>query len=510
MGFALCFGFFLLAQLASFSHPAQSLGRWWRDPFGQLHFGASLLFLVLWLVCRGRPLTAATLAALDAAFTVGASLGFSLPVVWADLGLYRRHGVLADFSYAMILALTHTVVGRAVVVPSGARRTAAISLAVVLPGVAGAWRYAEARVQAEAPELATVFVLIAVLWAGLAVAVATVTSRTIYGLRQQVRRAMRLGQYTLEEKLGEGGMGVVYKASHAMLRRPTAIKLLPPEKARAMALKRFEREVQLTAQLTSPNTVTVYDYGRTVDGLFYYVMEYLEGVDLEALVAADGPQPAARVVHVLRQVCGALEEAHGVGLIHRDIKPANIILCSRRGGADFVKVVDFGLVKSLDVPDEGLTGDGLAGTPLYLPPEALRSPETVDARSDLYALGAVAYFMLTGRPVFEGRTLIDVCDQHLHVLPVPPSARGAVLPAALERTVLRCLAKDAQERPQSAAALRAELDDADSGAWTEEDAGAWWRERGQQLLARGTVAQRELASQPTSTVAIDLGGRFGS
>jgi serine/threonine protein kinase len=239
-----------------------------------------------------------------------------------------------------------------------------------------------------------------VMWLVVAVAVATACSRVIYGLRREVRLARRLGQYTLEEKLGEGGMGVVYRARHALLRRPTAVKLLKGERLGEASLRRFEREVLLTASLSHPNTVSVYDFGRTPDGVFYYAMEYLEGLSLEQLVAEEGAQPPGRVVHVLRQVLGALAEAHGVGLVHRDVKPDNVILCERGGLSDVAKVVDFGLVKDLDAAD-ALSHEGmLVGTPLYLAPEAIRSPDT-DPRADLYSLGAVAYFLLTGKHVFR-------------------------------------------------------------------------------------------------------------
>jgi serine/threonine-protein kinase len=309
------------------------------------------------------------------------------------------------------------------------------------------------------------------------VTVSTVTSWVIYGLRERVREAVQLGQYRLGERLGMGGMGEVYKASHAMLRRPTAVKLLPPEKTGEQNLQRFEREVQLTSQLTHPNTVSIYDYGRTPSGVFYYAMEYLDGLDLEQLVRQDGAQAPARVVHVLRQVCGSLAEAHAVGLIHRDVKPANIILCERGGEPDVAKVVDFGLVKDLLAADPAVSSAGaIAGTPLYLSPEAISAPELVGPRSDLYALGAVGYHLLTGTHVFESPNLIEVCSHHLHSVPVSPSLRvGRTLAPQLEAVILACLEKDPERRPRDAAALDRALEAcADAGVWDREEAKRWW------------------------------------
>jgi serine/threonine-protein kinase len=253
----------------------------------------------------------------------------------------------------------------------------------------------------------------------LLAAISIATAGSAVYLRREVSHARQLGQYTLEEKLGEGGMGVVYRARHAMLRRPTAIKLLKPGQIGEAGLRRFEREVQLTAGLSHPNTVTIFDYGRTPDGVFYYAMELLEGLGLDQLVAIDGPQPPGRAAHVLRQVLSPAE-AHGVGPVHRR-EAGNVILCERGGVSDVAKVVDFGLVKDLE-GDTGVTHDGaIVGTPLYLAPEAIRSA-TIDHRADLYCVGAVAYYLLTARPVFDGRTAIEVCSHHLHTPPVPPSA----------------------------------------------------------------------------------------
>jgi hypothetical protein len=297
-------------------------------------------------------------------------------------------------------------------------------------------------------------------------------------LQKATLAARQLGQYALEEKLGEGGMGTVYKARHAMLRRPTAVKLLDVDKMSAAAVARFEREVQLTSALTHPNTVSVFDYGRTPEGIFYYAMEYLEGMNLDELVRRTGPLPEARAVAILRQACGSLAEAHAAGLIHRDIKPANIILTRRGGIHDFVKVLDFGLAKALDGQErvDVTSPNAVMGTPLYMPPEAVNEPERVDARSDVYALAAVGYYLLTGTPVFTGTGVMEICMKHVKELPQPPSAqRGRPVSADLEGLLLRCLAKSPADRPADAAAMLRELQEcAVEGVWTAEDAAAWW------------------------------------
>jgi serine/threonine-protein kinase len=333
-------------------------------------------------------------------------------------------------------------------------------------------------------------------------------TRVIYGLRREVRRARQLGQYTLEEKLGEGGMGTVYRARHAMMRRPTAVKLLPPDKAGEANLARFEREVQLTAQLTHPNTITIFDYGRTPDGVFYYAMELLDGATLDDVVRLDGAQPPGRVLKVLAEVASALEEAHGVDFIHRDIKPANIILCSQGGKPDVAKLVDFGLVKDLAGADgvELTSTEAITGTPLYLSPEALNAPEKVDARSDIYALGAVGYFLLTGEHVFTGHTLVEVCGHHLHTEPEPPSQRlGQPVPADLETVLLSCLAKEASDRPQSASELLARVHSCASwGEWNGGQARSWWRENGESLR---DLHREGAGSAHSLSIAVDLDRR---
>ena len=265
-----------------------------------------------------------------------------------------------------------------------------------------------------------------------------------------------------------------------MLRRPTAIKLLPRERAGEASLVRFEREVQMTAQLSHPNTVAIYDYGRTPDGVFYYAMEYLDGINLEDLVRVYGPQPPGRVIAILDQVCGALSEAHGHGLVHRDIKPANIILTERGGEPDVAKVVDFGLVKPLTQGDPEVTASTsgtLTGTPRYMSPETMTMPEAGDPRSDLYALGAVGYYLLTGHAVFEAATVAEIIGHHLHTEPVAPSRRaGRPISSDLESLILQCLRKRPEDRPQSAAALAELLAAIPVEPWRESQAKEWWRQ----------------------------------
>ena len=300
----------------------------------------------------------------------------------------------------------------------------------------------------------------------------------------------RAGQYALSEKIGEGGMGIVYKGSHPLLERPVAIKLLPSQHASRENIQRFQREVQRTSRLTHPNTISVYDFGRTRQGLFFYAMEYVDGLDLQSLVERYGALDPARVAHILSQLAGALSEAHRAGLLHRDVKPANVMVCERGGMLDVVKVLDFGLSQALDGQGAG-PGDSqcLVGTPLYLSPEALTAPESLDARSDLYALGAVGYFLLTGAPPFCGNNVLEVCEQHLHGAPARPSGRIATpIPRELEALVMSCLSKSPEQRPASASSLQAALAPLAVG-WSQARAERWWSVKAAALpISRGNRA----------------------
>ncbi len=319
----------------------------------------------------------------------------------------------------------------------------------------------------------------------------------------------QLGQYTLGEKIGEGGMGVVYRARHALMRRDTAVKLLLPDRADAAAVERFEREVCLTCQLTHPNTIQVYDYGRTPDGIFYYAMELLAGLNLHDLVSRFGPQPEGRVIQILTQVCESLAEAHARGLVHRDIKPSNIFLCDRGGVLDWVKVLDFGLVREFCKTSDGATEEQeFAGTPSFMPPEAVENSAANDPRSDLYGVGAIGYFLLTGKTAFEDEDILKVQEGHPLAAPAPPSWRTKNrISAELERIILRCLERDPDRRPQSALELRdLFLASPRASDYSPDARAAWWAEFHRQ--EQSSVKASTSTPSPLPTVNVDLASRM--
>jgi tRNA A-37 threonylcarbamoyl transferase component Bud32 len=479
------------------------------DPGFLIHAVAIVPLVGVWLICRRGELSVNAIHAVENTGIFLAGVGY------IGMGLDIRPEVGADTITAFILALM--MFARSVFVPSSARRTTVLGILIGIPlVVAMYWHYLGVDLSiwrrfgypAESTQrVAASQAVITIMWWTLTTGLAALASRVIHRLRKEVSDIQKLGQYRLERKLGEGSMGVVYEATHGMLKRPTAIKLLRPEIADPDALDRFRREVQLTAKLTHPNTVTIYDYGRTPDGLFYYAMELLSGATLSQVVDASGPQPVERVVRILRDAALALNEAHAVGLIHRDIKPSNIMLARQGGVPDVTKVLDFGLVKNLGKVDdlEQTNTMSIKGTPHYLSPEAIQDPQGIDARTDLYALGAVGYYLLAGRHVFEGRTIMEICLHHLHTSPLPiAQVSSREVPAELEALIFGCLEKAQSDRPASAQALADALDRLAVAPWTRAEAEAWWDTFGGDLEKAKAPLSPNVTDQ---AVAIDLNRR---
>src|SRR3954463_6587433 len=444
--FLVSFGFylFLLASLTLIG--GAPFAAVMRGPVALGHLSASLTMALLWLVTSRAALSLETLGALDAA-------GFIVAGVFLSFMRLADEGQILQ----TLLALTVTVMLRAILLPSKPGRTTLISALVFVPTVVVciARHHPTAFLPGFSPGYQKLHMTLnTILWSVLGTTLATIVSRVLYGLRRQVAEASELGQYLLEEKSGGGGMGEVWRARHRLLIRPAAIKLIRQQPLGAIAgdpellIMRFEREARATAALTSPHTVQLYDFGVTEDGRLYYVMELLDGLDLDTLVRQHGPVPAERVVHLLRQVCAALQDAHGNGLVHRDIKPANLVVSRAGTTFDFVKVLDFGLVKldsARDTDRELLklsTDDSWSGTPGFMAPEVVLGAAT-DHRVDLYALGCVAYWLLTGKMVFDGENAVQVMMKHAQAEPRRPSQRvEEPVPAALEQLVMACLEKD--------------------------------------------------------------------
>ena len=352
--------------------------------------------------------------------------------------------------------------------------------------VVGAWRWlAEydvgAALEIEAAEafapvrfLDRLFAIVLGLSAAAAVGV-VIAVFSYARLRSGLGSFRRLGRYTLLREIGEGGMASVYLGRHALLKRPIAIKILKRALATDEIVARFEREVQLASQLTHPNTIHIYDYGRTRGGDFYYVMEYLDGITLAAMVARDGAQSAARTIYLVRQVCAALKEAHARGILHRDIKPENVMACVQGGEYDVVKVLDFGLVKSMadDVSRDITQSVRVLGTPAYMAPERFANAGAADERSDIYAVGAVAYLLLSGKRIFHE---VGGDDLQLRILHAAPEPLAQAVPAALADLVMRCLAKKPQDRPGNVAEVMVTLEQlALSAPWSQAEAARWWK-----------------------------------
>jgi eukaryotic-like serine/threonine-protein kinase len=451
------------------------------SPVGVGHLAASWTMGLLWILdSRVRP-SRGNLSALDASIVVAS--GFLSIMTWNDEGQILQ----------VLLALTVTVMIRAILVPSRPGRTLVLSVLAFLPTlvVCIVRHHPAALLPGFSPEYQKQYMTLnTVLWSAVGTTLATITSRVTYGLRKQVAEANELGQYVLEEKIGGGGMGEVWRARHRLLIRPAAIKLIRPQMSGdpELLLRRFEREARATAALKSPHTVQLYDFGATEDGRLYYVMELLDGLDLDTLVRQYGRQPPERVVHILRQVCSSLQDAHTNGLVHRDIKPANVVVSRAGTTFDFAKVLDFGLVK-LESADgqrgvqqgSGAAGQshaagGIAGTPAFMAPETVLGVADTDHRVDLYALGCVAYWLLTGKLVFERKNVMEVMFHHAHTPAPRLSTRSELpVPAQLEDLVMECLEKDPARRPTSAEAVNTRLNDVPlESAWTVAGAERWW------------------------------------
>lgn len=458
----------LVILVSSEPPPPELLGR---ADFQLINLGAVVASAFLWWVARNERISPARLHSVGLAYEVVICFVIAMTT---QLEYYRSVGILPNMNW-----VPGVVIMFPLILPGPPRRmlTAAViaasmsPLSLVLLDLSGevhptADNYLGATVQ-------SVF----------AVAFAFMGARVVYGLGREVVRARELGSYHLGELLGRGGMGEVYRATHRMLARPAAIKLIRPEMLKAdpngpqMAITRFRREAEAAASLRSPHTVELYDFGVTPDNTFYCVMELLEGTDLESLVRKKGPLPPERVIFLLRQVCESLEEAHANGLVHRDIKPANIHVGRLGRRHDFVKVLDFGLVKSVDrekSADSLETAQGnVAGTPSYMAPEVAMG-EAFDGKADIYALGCVGYFLLTGRPVFDAHNHMAMIVQHMRDVPAAPSKQAELaIPAELDTVILQCLAKSPDLRP-SAIELSRALGQVKTAEWGEEQALQWW------------------------------------
>ncbi|HZA97696.1 MAG TPA: serine/threonine-protein kinase [Gemmatimonadales bacterium] len=431
-------------------------------------------------VIRSERLPIPTVMNLGLVFEIASSYAIAAAEFGDPQGLETHRGFLG-LSWVAVWVVLFTVV-----VPTPRRRAvlaalASVSSVPVLIGLLIASGTTSLKID---PALFLIGLVLPYL---LVVVMAYVGARVVYTMGREVSRARELGSYRLEEKLGQGGMGEVWRARHRMLARPAAIKVIRPSLTQdgragpsSELLQRFEREAQVIASLRSPHTVELFDFGVANDGTFYYVMELLEGLDADTLVRRFGPLPADRAVYLLRQVCHSLSEAESRGLVHRDIKPANIFLCRYGEEYDFAKVLDFGLVKAFDEPPDGAAGltreNAVHGTPAFIAPEQALGRSTLDGRVDIYATGCVAYWLLTGKLVFEADTPMGLLMHHVHTQPVPPSQRSELtIPLVLDSLVLSCLAKDPADRPQAARELSVRLREVESvGGWTQERARLWW------------------------------------
>ncbi len=434
-----------------------------------------MMFLAGWLILRRGPQSFGTLRVLDWVFFVGSC------VFQGYLGL-----ILGGIDAAYFCGVLMITFLRAFYIPGGLRLTLPIMLASIAAYPLTTWGmtfvHTEYATQLDDPARFADFIMNSLL--GFACSVVAVFGVVLMdSLQRQAFQLQRIGRYHIERKLGEGGMGVVYLAQHGILKSPVAIKLLGSQRpVDDAARRRFETEARHTSRLIHPNTIRIYDFGATDDGTLYYAMEYVEGVDLYKLVQLWGVPPPERAIHLVDQACRSLQHAHDHKVIHRDVKPANFVISGLTGQPDHLKVLDFGLAKILEDRDPGedsvtleaSQANVLKGTPLYMSPEQCRG-DAVDARSDIYSLGCVLYYLLTGRPTFQADSWLKVLALHAAARPQRPSELNPAVGADLDAVVMRCLAKEAGGRFQTVDALREALSVCrDHGAWTEDDAREWW------------------------------------
>ncbi len=447
---------------------------------GGIAAASIVMGVAVFVYSKRQDVPAARILNLGLAFEVVGALGIAASEFWGVFPVLDDASLMTGF--VGIPWECVWIIGFPLVAPNTPRRILAASLAaasagpvVILLSVAAG----QPPPDASPMEVGGFFLFTTYVCA----AIAYMVSRNVARFGARLQRARDVGSYHLLQRLSHGGMGEVWAARHRMLARPSAIKLIRPEilgaseESRTTAIKRFEREAKATARLTSPHTVVVYDFGTTVNGSFYYAMELLNGIDLDSLVDRFGPVEPARAVFLLSQACDSLQEAHDVGLIHRDVKPANMLACRIGRQHDFVKVLDFGLVKTLEAADRNtqLTGEIITGTPAYMAPEQATDVSQVDHRTDIYALGCVLYWLVTGHQVFGNNSPMATIADHITSKPVVPSRRAEVeIPPAMDQLILDCLEKRPDDRPQSVAEVQAQLTDLVTDAWTPARADAWW------------------------------------
>jgi eukaryotic-like serine/threonine-protein kinase len=458
--------------------------------FQLINLAAVVASAGLWWVARSRHVSASRLHTIGLVYEITICFIIAIITFWQ---YYILHQMLPNLTWVPAVVILFPLV-----MPGPPRRMLAAAVAAgAMSPLALSLLNLTGRVAADADAYFQTAV-----HSAIAVGFAYAGARIVYGLGQDVTAAREFGSYRLVERLGQGGMGEVWRAKHRLLARAAAVKLIRPFGTRDApplesddARRRFEREAQVIAQLRSPHTIELFDFGVAVDGAFYYVMELLDGFDVEMLVQRFGPVPAERAIHLLRQVCHSLSEAESRGLVHRDIKPANIFVCRYGEDCDFVKVLDFGIAKSAGVNADSaraLTQQSvIQGTPAFIAPEQAVGRTDLDGRVDIYGTGCVAYWLLTGHLVFDAETPMAMLLHHASTPPLPPSARTELsIPEPLDQLVLSCLAKDPAARPQSAKELSRRLTEvAGARTWTEDRARDWWAMHHPTTSGRGPSAR---------------------